>query len=43
MDLIGIVIASIKARDLNKFMALVGCFAWYVYLCSYVSAEGADK
>jgi hypothetical protein len=43
MLLIGTVIASIRARDLNKFVAFVGCFAWYVYPCSYVSTEGADK
>jgi hypothetical protein len=35
MVLIGTVITSVGARDLDKFVAFVGYFAWYVYSCSF--------
>jgi len=45
--LIGTVIASVGAGDLDKFAGFVGYFAWYVYSCSFrfpdVSTECADK
>ena len=33
--LIGSVIASVGAGDLDKFLACVGCFVWYVDSCSF--------
>jgi hypothetical protein len=35
MVLIGTVITSVGARDPDKFAAIVGYFAWYVYPCSF--------
>ena len=33
--LISTVVASVGVGDLDEFVAFVGCFAWYVYSCSF--------
>jgi hypothetical protein len=43
MVLIGIVTSWIGVEDLDKFVAFVGWFVWFVYPCSYVSTECANE